>query len=345
MIEISRPKDLSHQPLVSVLMLAYNHEPYLAQAIEGVLVQQCDFPIELIVAEDCSTDGTRSVAERYLAERPDVIRIVTGERNIGVMPNFFRALSQCRGEYIAFCEGDDWWCHPQKLQKQIDLFGGDGEIGMVHGNFVNCRPVNGEWHVEQEGVHDGRPREQLSGDLFASVLRELIPRTCTVMYRRAVLDDFSRSILANPEYRAGDFPIAVFCSAIWRIGYVDEIVSVYRLSPKSATRTDFKSKVRFLDSVSVIYEDIERLYGSRSDFEFRASLWAHLAHAKAAFRCNDGSAFAKAMSHVRRIEPSAGNSLGLLGRELLLRIPAASRIVNATIDAMRKQSSEVKDKS
>ena len=98
---------LEEEVMVSVCMITYNHEAYIAQAIEGVLMQQTDFPIELVIGEDCSTDRTRAICLEYQQRHPGIIRLALRERNIGMMPNFVQTLQACEGKYIALCEGDD----------------------------------------------------------------------------------------------------------------------------------------------------------------------------------------------------------------------------------------------
>ena len=130
------------KPLVSALMVTYNHELYIAQAIEGVLQQETDFPFELVIGEDCSTDGTRKIVFNYQKKHPDIIRVITSDKNVGGRKNFFRTVKACRGKYLAFCEGDDYWHHSQKLQKQVDYMEAHPEVGLVHSD--------GERHIVKE---------------------------------------------------------------------------------------------------------------------------------------------------------------------------------------------------
>ncbi|MDO9551118.1 glycosyltransferase [Rhodonellum sp.] len=113
----------SQTPMVSVAMITYGHEAYIKQAIEGVLMQQCDFELELIIANDCSPDNTDSVVQDILDNHPrgKWIKYTKHESNKGMMPNFVWSLGQCKGKYIAFCEGDDYWIDSLKLQKQVDF--------------------------------------------------------------------------------------------------------------------------------------------------------------------------------------------------------------------------------
>ncbi|GHV57477.1 hypothetical protein FACS1894182_06410 [Bacteroidia bacterium] len=102
-------------------MVTYNHEKYIAEAIEGVMTQKNDFPIELVIGEDCSTDNTRQICLEYKKKYPNKIKLLLPEKNCGVMPNFIETLKNCTGKYIAICEGDDYWIDPLKLQKQVDF--------------------------------------------------------------------------------------------------------------------------------------------------------------------------------------------------------------------------------
>lgn len=109
------------EPLVSIVTITYNHEPYIRKCIEGVLMQKVNFLIEFIIAEDCSTDGTLAICKEYAEKYPELIRLITSENNVGAIANERRAMKAAKGKYIAFCEGDDYWTDPLKLQKQVDF--------------------------------------------------------------------------------------------------------------------------------------------------------------------------------------------------------------------------------
>ncbi len=112
-----------NNPKVSVVMITYGHEKYIQQAIEGVFMQKTNFPVELIIANDCSPDNSDEVISNIINNTPENITVnyTRHEKNIGMMPNFLWALKDAKGEYIALCEGDDYWIDPLKLQKQVDF--------------------------------------------------------------------------------------------------------------------------------------------------------------------------------------------------------------------------------
>jgi len=107
--------------LVSIVTITYNHESFIAKTIEGVLIQKLNFQIEFIIAEDCSTDNTRAICQKYEKQYPQLIKLIISDNNVGAVANERRAMLMAKGKYIAFCEGDDYWTDPFKLQKQVDF--------------------------------------------------------------------------------------------------------------------------------------------------------------------------------------------------------------------------------
>lgn len=112
---------MNKTPDISVAMMTYFHEKYVAQAIESVLNQKTRYTFELVISDDCSTDGTREIIERYQKQHPDIIRVNLNNNNIGISANHYNTRSLCKGRYIADIAGDDYWIDDNKLQKQIDF--------------------------------------------------------------------------------------------------------------------------------------------------------------------------------------------------------------------------------
>ncbi len=108
-------------PLLSVCLITYNHEKFIRQAIDGVLMQKVDFEWELIIAEDCSTDSTRAIVLEYKEKYPDFIKLILQEKNVGAAKNWMDLITTPKSKYIAYFEGDDYWTDPLKLQKQVDF--------------------------------------------------------------------------------------------------------------------------------------------------------------------------------------------------------------------------------
>ena len=106
---------------LSICCVTYNHEPYIAQAIEGFLMQKTNFKVEIIIGEDLSTDDTRQIIGAYVSKYPDRINLITSSQNVGGIKNLLRVIEAASGKYIAICDGDDYWTDPLKLQKQVDF--------------------------------------------------------------------------------------------------------------------------------------------------------------------------------------------------------------------------------
>jgi len=122
-------------PIVSICMITYNHEKFIAEAIAGVLMQKTSFNYQLVIGEDYSTDNTLHICQKYANENPDRIKILPSEKNLGMTPNFIRTLNACAGKYIAFCEGDDYWTDPYKLEKQVDFLERNPDYSLVWTRF------------------------------------------------------------------------------------------------------------------------------------------------------------------------------------------------------------------
>lgn len=266
-VETSDPAVLAAAPLVSVLMLAYNHAPYLAQAIEGVVSQQCDFPFELIIGEDASQDETLAIALAYQRRYPHIIRVIHSRRNVGMNANGGRIFDRARGELIAFCEGDDYWCSPHKLARQVEVIRADARVGIVHADWVRSRFSGDSWHHDfRKSVHCRVPPRLLQGDLFATWYYPRILRTCTVLLRRSILVDLGASGLIQHEYRFGDSVLAAYVTSKWRVAYVPEVVAVYRESAGSALRSGPASRVGFYKSALEFDSDARAYFAGRARY-------------------------------------------------------------------------------
>jgi glycosyltransferase involved in cell wall biosynthesis len=242
------------EPLVSIKMITYNHAPYIAQAIEGVLMQKTNFPIELVIGEDCSTDGTREIVFDYQKKFPEIIRVITSDQNVGAKKNSYRTTKACRGKYIAFCEGDDYWHHPKKLQKQVDYMESHPECGLVYSSFdvynnkskekVRDYLKNGGWEI---------PKNPSISDFVSLRERAWVgSATCTVMVRKNLLEQIIESdpyLHQNDQFLMGDTQLWAELSAISEVSYIPESLATYRILPESASRSkDLKKSLRFWKS-------------------------------------------------------------------------------------------------
>lgn len=107
--------------MVSVCCITYNHKQFIGQAIDGFLSQKTNFKFEVMIGDDCSTDGTSDIIKAYADQYPGIIKLISGNKNVGAHENMRRVVKCCSGKYIALCDGDDYWTDPFKLQKQVDF--------------------------------------------------------------------------------------------------------------------------------------------------------------------------------------------------------------------------------
>ncbi len=111
-------------PFIAVFMVTYNHEKYVGQAIDSVLMQKTSLPVKLFIGEDCSADQTASICIKYQEENPDILEVIINKENTGALKNakqIYEACFSSGAKYIAMLEGDDYWTDPYKLQKQVDF--------------------------------------------------------------------------------------------------------------------------------------------------------------------------------------------------------------------------------
>ena len=128
-------KDIANTPLVSIICSTYNHGLYISQCLDGFLMQKTNFPFEILIHDDASTDNTPDIIREYEHNHPQVIRPIYQKENKYSKKEDIFAKYQCsrvRGKYIAICEGDDYWIDPLKLQKQIDFLENNPDYGMIY---------------------------------------------------------------------------------------------------------------------------------------------------------------------------------------------------------------------
>ncbi|WP_428357420.1 glycosyltransferase [Methyloprofundus sp.] len=179
--------DSIEQPVVSICCTTYNHEPYIAEAIDGFLIQETDFPFEILIRDDCSTDKTAEIVKQYADQYPQLIKPVYEKENTfskGVKP-MPTLITKAIGKYIALCEGDDYWTDPEKLQIQIDLMQENSEC------YLSFHPVDEVLVNEPSGVIIGNHVEKnkifTDMEMFERIRGGFCP-TASIVIRRKVMD-------------------------------------------------------------------------------------------------------------------------------------------------------------
>ena len=217
---------------VSVAMATYQHEPFLAQAIESVLEQRTDFEFELVIGEDCSRDRTREIAQSFADRYPTRIRLLLQEKNVGVTRNLSETVAACRGKYVAWLEGDDYWTSPEKLQRQADYLDRNPDCAWC---FTRADVVNesGEVVDSPPAVRVVKPKYTLA-DYLTRIFQ---PRACTVMFRHRLFEKFPDWFYAMPT---ADMPLHVMNAQTGDIGFIDETMAAYRIHPGGVWSMGFR---------------------------------------------------------------------------------------------------------
>ena len=215
---------LDNQPLVSVIVLTYNHSAYIRQALDSILQQKTTFPYEILVGDDASTDGTPLIIKEFETKFPQIIRPILRENNIGATKNLYDLLFLARGKYIACLEGDDFWLDSNKLQQQTIWLDHHPEyIGCYH----YCRTVD-EFGQELPNPKWVGQKERFSLKDFDGI--KLPGHPSSWVYRNIYQNPrFDYSILYTAHNLIGDRTTALFLLAEGDFGLIPKIMSCYRM--------------------------------------------------------------------------------------------------------------------
>ena len=262
---------------VSVIIITYNHEKYIAQAIESVLSQE-GVPFEIIIGDDASSDRTSEIVMSYAERYPETIHAIVREKNIGAIPNAFDCLKQARGQYIAACEGDDFWCDVNKLRKQTEFLDSHADYSAVASDI---------FIVDENGV----PRADVKTPRWISRKRDYTLRDCRGIFlpghpcslmRRNYFPDksFDGELFLRADPDIGDRTTAVQWACRGRIYRMKEKLCCYRVpritNGNNLTSRLFGEKIdyeRELAYTSVLEHYAESQTNSRVSFDYhRAEL-------------------------------------------------------------------------
>ena len=220
--------------LVSIQCITFNHVHYLQQALESFLMQKTDFGFEIIVHDDCSTDGTTEVLKQYAERYPETIVPIYEEENqwkkTGMKPVFRRMTEMSRGKYIAYCEGDDFWQDPLKLQKQVDAMERCPEATFCYTGF---QTVDNDGKAFSRKEFESWNGNGVSGEIFFKLLENNIVLTPTTLFRKEV---FTSAIYLNTTLRL-DYFAFLSAAALGTAIYLPERTACYRQTPTGAMAT------------------------------------------------------------------------------------------------------------
>ncbi len=236
------------QPVLSVVCVVYNHEKYLRQALDGVLMQEVDFPYEVLVGEDCSTDGSRAILQEYAEKYPGVFTMFYREKNLGAKENGWDLYMRTRGEFMIVLECDDYWTDAHKLQRQVDYLRAHPEVISV------AHPVR---VVDENGNPTGEryPDCKKKHYTLKEYRRGLLPgQTASVMKRNYYTRDlFDRTLLEDATLFPGDRVCTFLEISHGQIHCLREEMSAYR---HTFTGSSFSASVHSMDKRKVVMANV-----------------------------------------------------------------------------------------
>lgn len=238
---------------LSVCMITYNHEQFIAQAIESVLMQKTNFEFEIIICEDCSTDKTREICVSLKDKYPDKITLVLNKVNIGMLPNFIQALTARSGKYIALLEGDDFWTDPNKLQKQFDFLEANPEYSIC---FHNAFKLYEESNTKKIFINKTKIKDTYSID---DILKQNFIPTLSCVYRNHLIKDFPKWFY---DAMPGDWFLHILNAQFGKLKYINEIMGTYRIHAGGnySGPPQIRNFEKTIKSLESLYQEIDDKY-------------------------------------------------------------------------------------
>ncbi|MHB1105215.1 MAG: glycosyltransferase [Lutibacter sp.] len=241
---------------LTIIMTTYNQEKYVEKAIESAINQKANFTYEVLIGDDCSTDKTKDICLNFAKKHPNKIRLEARNKNIGLIDNYVDLLKKAKGKYIAFLEGDDYWIDDFKIQKQYDFLELNDNYGLV---FTNCFFLNEENSVVNEKYE--KPLQYNTGEIYNELLDFNFITAITICFKRDLI--ISRILLDHQyfnKFKTIDYYVILAIARISKIGYIEDVTSVYRVHSNSISNSqNFEKKHAFLKSTF----EIKSLFSSK----------------------------------------------------------------------------------
>lgn len=230
----------SHRPTVSTVIISYNHQAFIVEAIESALEQRGDFHHEILLSDDGSTDGTTQIIAQYAEKYPDRIRNISTEKNLGISANYRHSFREAGGNFVSILEGDDYWTDPDKTLRQAEFLAAHPEAEAVFSRIELLDMVRNRYRLLKR--QDNLPA-LLTGAHFArNEHLNLIVNFSSMMIRRQTLLQMPSS---SYEPRLSEITLAFYLDRLGKIGFIDKSMGVYRLNPSSVwTGADRAGKLK-----------------------------------------------------------------------------------------------------
>jgi glycosyltransferase involved in cell wall biosynthesis len=285
---------------VSVLLLSYNQAEFVAKAIQSVVSQQTSFSFELLISDDCSTDGSREIILDFQNRYPQIIRSFFQEENLGPKNNDYFIFQQSKGEYICYCEADDFWCDDLKLQKQVSFLEANPDYGLVHGD-ANYLYLDTNKYIAS--YNKSESIQVASGEIYEKVmLGNHYIKTMTACFRKDLINRyyFTDDYITGSNWMMVDLSLWLCISYHSKIKYFEDTFSTYCLREESMSRSKSPRKLHHfhLDIFDIRFHFI-RKYGCLLESQNAINLGYIKMLIGDAFQLNDLSILKKSIQFIR----------------------------------------------
>jgi glycosyltransferase involved in cell wall biosynthesis len=262
-IDLFKDDEDSHPVMVSIRCITYNQASYIRDALDGFVMQKTDFRFEAIVHDDASTDGTADIIREYAKKYPDIIKPILEEENQWSKHDgsLFRIMdSAMRGKYMAFCEGDDYWIDPLKLQKQVDFMESNQNIGLVYTKSVTYIQEKRKFVYRGDAI-SVKTFEELAFSYNTYPTASLLLRLD--LYRKYLAEIKPET----KEWLMGDYPLILYLTLKSKIHYIDDETCVYRVLKNSASHfVSYDKAIQYANSINDIRTFfLHMVYGENYD--------------------------------------------------------------------------------
>lgn len=219
-------------PTLSIIVLTYNQEPFIAQTINSILMQKTNFNFEIVIGEDCSTDATLSIIKRYVEKDPNKFNLLPSIKNLGIQANFLRCLKACNGNYIAICEGDDYWIDENKLQLQVDFLKKNKDYGLIGTLKNDLIQSKNKFVTPTSNSANDIETFNFNDFLFKNQLTPV-----TILIRTKIIKNYINLYESERAFHIYDYSIFLYASLHTKVARLNIITAVYRVLNNSASNT------------------------------------------------------------------------------------------------------------
>ena len=278
--------------IISVLVTTYNQEKTIARTLDAILAQQCRWPVEIVLAEDGSTDLTPDICRQYAQRYPKRIRLLANEKNKGLNDNYFDALLQCSGKYIADCAGDDFWVDCHKLEKELNILESHPEVTLVHTDWLYYDETTQKTMAPPPTRFAApfTPGRELIEAMITQTERPVV-HLCTALFRAETIFDAYHEdtfMFRNKEFGCEDLQMTTALAYAGVVAFLPEVTLHYSVGHSSvSSQPDHRRQFLFVRRVTDLSFYMMRKYHVTADATtnyFHKRLFALTMHA---FRAND----------------------------------------------------------